>query len=602
MLDALTIRDKYGGRLPPAVPLKDRQWPGRSMTKCPQFLSHDLRDGNQASPIPMTFNQKVVMFKQIVSMGFKEIELAYTGASQADHDFVRYVIETPSLVPDDVCVQVCAPCRKDALLQAVKSLHGAKKANVFTYIGCSDYLREVVLRMTEDEWVERARSCAAYVRSLVKDGGPYAEGTEWTFSFGFEDFSNARVEPVVRCAEAVKSAWKPTVDDKMVLGVAASVEISPPNIFADRVEYLLKQLTNRETFRFGVHPHNDRGCAVAAAELACLAGADRVDGCLFGHGERGGNVDMIIVAANAMTMGLDPGLDMNRLDEVAKTFADITGIPVHPRTPYSGDFYFRAFSGLHQDAILKGLRARKNAAANEVWRVPYLPLDPSDLNRDMQDCVVGITSQSGKSGIAWILGQYFGLNQIPVEVLRSFQSVVQKLTERAEEERHSISNYDICQAFCKVYHIEMPGQNVQPAFLVGTNSSEVLRLDDILSNCNTSDTAETCAVLASVLKLPKQIEISVQHENLDESPNQLLPGSVGAYAKLTDANGAVEWGVGIGGGKTEALIRAVISAAIAHGHLRLWEPEARESKMSGRHIGHLPAAPRLHGMKAVETI
>ncbi|GJC89913.1 isopropyl malate synthase gloH [Colletotrichum liriopes] len=534
-------------------------------------------------------------------MGFKEIELAFVGASKTDHDFVRYVVETPSLVPDDVCIQVCSPCRKEALLETVKVLHGAKKANIFTYIGCSNYLREVVLGMTEDEWIERARSCAAYVRSLVKDTGLYADGTEWTFSFGFEDFSNAEVESVVRCAEAVKSAWKPTVDDKMVLGVAASVEVSPPNVFADRVEYLLKQISDRETYRFGVHPHNDRGCAVAAAEMACLAGADRVDGCLFGHGERGGNVDIIVVAANAMTLGFDPGVDLSRLDEVAKIYADITGIPVHPRTPYAGAFYFRAFSGFHQDAVSKGLKVRKLAAKGESWKVPYLPLDPADVGRDIGECVVGITSQSGKSGTAWVLRQNLGICHIPCELLRVFQNVVQQLAEQAEEECKSISAHDVCQAFCDLYHVKKLGKNAEPTFLMATGGSEILKLDGILSTLDTNDLAETHAVLAPLLNLPKQTEISVQYESLDGSATKALQGSTVAYAKLTAFDTVTGWGVGVGGREAEASIRAVLSACIVTGHLQLCEREAKASTMSGRHINHRPL-PSRRKLQAVETI
>ncbi|KAK1573058.1 2-isopropylmalate synthase [Colletotrichum navitas] len=577
MIDAVTIQEKYGGRTPPPVPLPDRQWPSRTMTKCPQFLSHDLRDGNQALPVPMTFDQKVVIFKQLVSMGFREIELGFVGASKTDHDFVRYVVETPGLVPDDVCIQVCSPCRKEALLETVKLLHGAKKANIFTYIGCSNYLREIVLGMTEDEWIERARSCAAYVRSLVKDNGPYAEGTEWAFSFGFEDFSNAQVESVVRCAEAVKSAWKPTVDDKMVLGVAASVEVSPPNVFADRVEYLLKRISDRETYRFGVHPHNDRGCA------------------------RGGNVDIIVVAANAMTLGLDPGVDLSRLDEVAKIYADITGIPVHPRTPYAGAFYFRAFSGFHQDAVSKGLKVRKSAAPGESWKVPYLPLDPADVGRDIGECVVGITSQSGKSGTAWVLRQNLGICHIPCELLRVFQKIVQQLAEQAEEECKSISAHDVCQAFCDLYHVKKLGENAEPAFLMATGGSETLKLDDILSSLDTNDLTETHAVLAPLLNLPKQTEISVQYESLDESATQALQGSTVAYAKLTAFDTVTGWGVGVGGGEAEASIRAVLSACIVTGHLQLCEREAKASTMSGRHIDHRPL-PSGRKLQAVETI
>ncbi|PBP23441.1 2-isopropylmalate synthase [Diplocarpon rosae] len=462
-INAAAVKHKYGGRTQPRIHIPDRQWPSRQMTECPDFLAVDLRDGNQALPKAMTLEQKLVIFAELVRLGFKEIELAFAGSSSTDFNFVRHVVDS-QLAPDDVCIQVVSPCRKDAILNAVQSLAGAKKANIFLYIGCSDRLRETVLGLDEEEWLTRAVSCSAYARSLVRDGGPYASETQWSLSFAFEDFSNARIEPVARCIDAVRDVWRPTVDDRMVFCVAASVEVSTPNVFADRVEALLRQVGGRETFRFAVHPHNDRGCAVAAAELACLAGADRVDGCLFGHGERAGNVDLAVVAGNAMASGLYPGLDLTRLDQVARLYADITGIPVHPRTPYAGEFYFRAFSGLHQDSITKGLAAR-NAAATMArrsslstgdgakaqsshwpsWEILYLPVDPGDLGREMHDCVFGITSQSGKSGTAWVLKHGLGLDHVPENLLRQFSASVKELAEKVEQLGEEVDRTDPLQ-------------------------------------------------------------------------------------------------------------------------------------------------------------
>lgn len=524
------------------------------------------------------------MFKLLVSIGLKQIEVAFVGASQTDYDFVRYLIETPGMIPDDVTIQVCAPCREDAVKQAAASLHGAKQALLFTYIGASDNLRENVLHMTEDEWIERSRSCAAYARSLMMDGGPYAEGTSWSFSFGFEDFPNARMDAVVRCAEAVKAAWRPTESRKMYFGVASSVEVTSPNIFADQCEYFMRHLSQRETYYFNVHPHNDRGCAVAAAELACLAGADRVDGCIFGNGERAGNVDIIVVALNFLSQGLDPKLDFSKLDEAIKTYEDITKMHVHPRTPYSGDLYFRAFSGLHQDAILKGIRARNEAEkqAHSVapqsldgqlakhwptWRVPYLPIDPADLGRSLDHCVFDITSQSGRGGIEWILQQYLGLKRVPLELVRAFSKVVKELATRMEESGHHLSGKDVCREFLKTYRRDIStgpqdGKRLKLPWKLSSGGNTLL-LDQVLRATKATligSTQQSHRPLLVTLGPGNQLHAEVTFEALQESS---LEGSIIAYAKcrISGMNeNSVLWGVGVDNGQEQSAAHSILSA------------------------------------------
>ncbi|PVH95117.1 aldolase, partial [Periconia macrospinosa] len=431
----------------------DRKWPSKTITKAPAYMAVDLRDGNQSLPNPMTFSQRVELFKLLVKVGFKEIEVAFPCSCKTDYDFVRYLVETPGLVPDDVTLQVITPCREDAIKTAVESLRGAKKGIVMTYMASSDNLRETMLRLSEDEWIARAQTVTAYARSIIAED---ASETQWTYNFGFEDFANARPEAVLRCAKVVIDEWDPSPERPMILGVASSVEISTPNIFADQIEYFLRNVPRRTDFRLTVHTHNDRGGAVATAELACLAGADRLEGCMFGNGERAGNMDTVVFALNLLTSGIDPGLDFSSLDAVRKVYEGITKLPVHPRTPYSGDFYFRAFSGAHQDAITKGLKIRGAGSAGDMqglpawpaWRVPYLPFDPADVGRSL-DCVVGINSQSGKGGIAWILANSVGLD-VPVDLVRSFSKVVK---EKSDSANRSIAVQELCLDFFTTYHV-----------------------------------------------------------------------------------------------------------------------------------------------------
>lgn len=354
-------------------------------------------------------------------MGFKEIEVGHPCANQGEFDFIRHLVDTPGLIPEDVLIQVIAPCSEEAVQRAVQSVQGVARAVLFTYLPSSDNYRTTVLGISEDEWVNRAARVAKFAREITTTTSTTTT-TKWTWNFGFEDFANARLEAVVRCAEAVKASWSPSVDAQMIFALASSVESSMPNVFADQVERFCQSVSDRSCWLVSVHTHNDRGGAISTAELASLAGADRVEGCLFGNGERAGNMDLITYALNRVSEGIDCGLDLSTLRHARQVYQDIVGIPIHPRTPYSGAYYLRAFSGGHQDAIVKGLERRALAEAEAEaeagdttqsstcwpqWSVPYLPIDPVDIGFGQED-IIEINSQSGKAGVKWVLQSRLG--------------------------------------------------------------------------------------------------------------------------------------------------------------------------------------------------
>ncbi|XPS81840.1 2-isopropylmalate synthase [Ascochyta lentis] len=529
-------------------------------------MAVDLRDGNQSLPNPMTFAQRVEMFKLLVEIGFKEIEVAFPCSCKTDYDFVRHLVETKGLVPDDVTLQVITPCREDAIETAIESLRGAKKGIVMTYMASSDNLREVMLRLSEDEWVARAKRVTSYARFLIAQD---TSGTQWTYNFGFEDFANARPEAVLRCADVVINEWDPSIERPMILGVAASVEVSTPNVFADQIEFFLRNVSRRSDFRLTVHTHNDRGGAVATAELACLAGADRVEGCLFGNGERAGNMDTVVFGLNLLTSGVDPGLDFSNLNAIRKVYEDISKLPVHPRTPYSGDFYFRAFSGAHQDAITKGLKIRNAGSAGDVaglptwpaWRVPYLPCDPADVGRSL-DCVVGINSQSGKGGVAWMLANGIGLD-IPADLAHSFSKIVKAKSDRANR---SIGMKELCSDFISAHYMDTLSGIV--TIQHRSNGDTQFGTEPLLAILGKSDEKPEI-VLAESLSLPVP-SVTIQQQKLI---GVSIPGRYAAYAKVKSEGWAeAVWGVGIGSGEKESAARAILSAFVAHGELVILSP------------------------------
>lgn len=397
------------------VSLKERTWPNRTIEHPPIWLSTDLRDGNQALIDPMSIEQKLRMFEMLVAIGFKEIEVAFPAASAADFGFVRKLIEE-NRVPDDVEIQVLTQAREDLIKRTFEALKGAKKAIVHVYNATAPVFRRVVFAKDRQETIRLAVNAAELIRDLAAE----RPETQWRFQYSPEVFSQTELEFARDICNAVLHVWQPTPDSKAIINLPATVESSTPNIFADQVEWMHHHLAYRDRVALSVHNHNDRGCAIAAAELAQMAGADRVEGCLFGNGERTGNVDIVTLALNLYTQGIHPGLDFSHINQVARTVEDCTQLPIHPRHPYVGDLVFTAFSGSHQDAIRKGFAARQ---PQTIWDMPYLPIDPADLGRSYES-VVRVNSQSGKGGIAFLLERDYNLH-LPRRLQIEFSQVVQ---------------------------------------------------------------------------------------------------------------------------------------------------------------------------------
>jgi 2-isopropylmalate synthase len=416
------------------VPLPDRTWPDRVIERPPVWLSSDLRDGNQALIDPMDHRRKRLMFDLLVRIGFKEIEVAFPSASQTDFDFVRQLIEG-NHIPADVTIQALTPAREDLIARTFEALRGAPRAIVHVYNAIAPVFRRVVFQLDErgvqDLAVRAARQCRALAAARPE--------TQWRFEYSPEVFSGSELELSLAVCNAVTEVWEPTPAHKVILNLPATVEMSTPNVYADQIEWMHRHLARREAVVLSVHPHNDRGCAVAAAELAVMAGADRIEGCLFGNGERTGNVDLVTLAMNLYSQGIHPGLDFSDIDEVRRLVEICNQLPVHPRHPYGGDLVYTAFSGSHQDAIKKGLAARKQALAGagerddqQRWDVPYLPIDPADVGRSY-DAVIRVNSQSGKGGIAYLLGAEYGL-ELPRRLQIEFSRVVQEVTDTTSKE------------------------------------------------------------------------------------------------------------------------------------------------------------------------
>ncbi|KAK6524740.1 hypothetical protein TWF281_011640 [Arthrobotrys megalospora] len=415
--------------------LPDRQWPGKTITKAPRWLATDLRDGNQSLPDPMDGDQKWRYFQHLVNLGYKEIEVSFPSASQVDFDFTRRIIDTPGVVPDDVAIQALSPCREDFIKRTVDSLVGAKNAILHLYLATSECFRRIIFGMSQEETLALAIKCTKFARSITKDSpDPKVRATRWQFEFSPETFSDTSPEFVVRFCNAIKEVWEPSVENPIIFNLPATVEMSTPNIYADQIEYFCRNITEREKVCVSLHPHNDRGCAVAAAELAQMAGAERVEGCLFGNGERTGNVDLVTLALNLYTQGVSPNIDFSDINKTIEIVEDCNKIAVHPRQPYGGQLVVCAFSGSHQDAIKKGFKVRDDddAEYDDPWVIPYLPLDPQDIGRNYE-AVIRVNSQSGKGGAAWVILQHMRLD-LPRGLQIAFSKIVQKHTEGVNRE------------------------------------------------------------------------------------------------------------------------------------------------------------------------
>ena len=444
------------------VGLTDRQWPSRSITHAPVWLSTDLRDGNQALFEPMNGERKMRLFLELVRIGFKEIEVGFPAASQTDFDFVRRLIDE-NLIPDDVTIMVMTQSREDLIARTVEAVRGAPRAIVHLYNATAPAWRRIVFGMNVSQVMELIAHHVGYLKQLT-DAQP---GTQWTLQYSPETFSATELEVSLKACQTAIAAWNAGPGRPIIINLPTTVENATPNVFADQIEWMDRRLSPREHVVLSVHPHNDRGTGVAAAELAMMAGAQRVEGCLFGNGERCGNVDIVTLALNMYTQGVHPNLDFSDITSVARVAEECTSLPVHPRHPYAGDLVFTAFSGSHQDAIKKGFAAQDPSA---LWEVPYLPIDPADLGRTY-DSVIRVNSQSGKGGIAFLLERERGV-VMPRRMQVEFSAVVQRQTDASEAEMNGRALWALFQAtylhntghasiVCHSHKLDEDGQGIE---------------------------------------------------------------------------------------------------------------------------------------------
>ncbi|MFM0041285.1 2-isopropylmalate synthase [Paraburkholderia sediminicola] len=527
------------------INLTDRQWPSRTITRAPIWMSTDLRDGNQALFEPMNAQRKMRMFKTLVQIGFKEIEVAFPSASQTDFNFVRELIEGGH-IPDDVTIEVLTQARDDLIERTFESLRGAPRAIVHLYNATAPEFRRIVFGLEKSGVKELAQNAARTMKRLADA----ATETHFTLQYSPEVFSGTELEFAKEVCDAVFDIWQPTPEHKAIVNLPATVEMATPNVYADQIEWMHRNLARRDSLIVSVHPHNDRGTAVAAAELAVMAGADRIEGCLFGNGERTGNVDLVTLALNLYTQGVDPELDFSNINEVARTAEECTQLPVHPRHPYVGDLVFTAFSGSHQDAIKKGFAVQKPDA---VWEVPYMPIDPSDLGRTY-DSVIRVNSQSGKGGIAYLLEQSYGV-VLPRRLQVDFSSAVQRLTDASGQE---VTPSQIWELFQQEYvHSAAPIHYVGHS-LSERNGREHIKLTVEINGSRRVLNGEGNGPLDALMHAIG-VPVRIQHYE-ERALTQGADARAVAVAEMAGADVAGSaFGVGIDANLVTASIRAVIS-------------------------------------------
>ena len=546
--------DKYRPFMPLELP--DRTWPGKKLVKAPRWCSVDLRDGNQALIDPMDPERKRRMFETLVAMGFKEIEVGFPSASQPDFDFVRILIEE-DLVPDDVTIQVLTQCRPELIQRTYECLQGARRAIVHFYNSTSILQRRVVFGLDKAGIVDIAVNAAKLCRKL-EDTLP---GTEVFYEYSPESYTGTEVEFAVEICEAVMDVIEPTSDRKIVLNLPATVEMYSPNLYADTIEWFLRKISRRDRLVLSLHPHNDRGCAVAAAELGVLAGADRVEGTLFGNGERTGNVDVITLAMNLFAQGVDPELDISDIDGLRRVAEHCNRLPVHPRHPYVGDLVYTAFSGSHQDAIKKGMEALPRDY--EVWEVPYLPIDPKHVGRTYE-AVIRVNSQSGKGGVAFIMKAEHGFD-LPRRLQIEFSKTIQTITEDSGTE---ISPADMWKAFKTAYLPERPTHELRGHELVSDTGSETTRITAQLVVNGTPRTVTgtgngPIAAFVDALRSGLGVTIDVV-DYAEHAVGQGADATAAAYLETIGGDGSLRWGVGVHQNIITASLRAVLSALARH--------------------------------------
>ena len=522
--------------------------------KAPAWCSVDLRDGNQALVEPMVVEEKIEMFNMLVQMGFKEIEIGFPAASQIEFDFLRQLVER-RLIPDDVTVQVLTQCRDHLLKRTFESIQGIPKAVVHIYNSTSTLQRDVVFHMDREEIKQIAIDGVDMVKKYMKD----YDG-KVILEYSPESFTGTEMDYALDICNAVQRAWGPTPDNKMIINLPSTVEMTTPNVFADQIEWMSKHLENRESIVLSVHPHNDRGTGVAAAELAMLAGADRVEGTLFGNGERTGNVDILTIAYNMFSQGIDPELEIGDIKKIAEVYERCTKMHIDPRHPYAGKLVFTAFSGSHQDAINKGMHALMERKS-EIWQVPYLPIDPSDIGREYEP-VVRINSQSGKGGVAFVMDSFFGF-KLPRGMHKEFADVIQKIAEKQGEvapdqimEEFRIEYLDRKEPYhfrkCKITDFESGDQFTTVAVVTYSDHGETKQFEGVGNGP------------IDAVKRGLEEELGISIKVLDYSEHALTSGSgaqAASYIHLMDQKtGKVTYGVGISSNITRASLRGIFSA------------------------------------------
>ena len=542
----------------PRIDLADRTWPSQTITRAPVWCSVDLRDGNQALIQPMSLTKKLEMFKLLVDAGFKEIEVGFPSASQVEYDFTRTLIDQ-GLIPDGVLIQVLTQARPHLIEKTFTSLKGAREAVVHLYNSTSVLQRRTVFKMNRKEIIALAVEGA---RLIKEEETKYPE-THFRYEYSPESFTGTELDFALEICEAVMDVWQPTPDEPVIINLPATVELASPNVYADQIEWFSRSVSRRDAVILSLHAHNDRGCAVAATELGLLAGGQRVEGTLFGNGERTGNVDIITLALNMFTQGIDPGLDLHDINQLVEVYERVTHLPVHPRHPYAGELVYTAFSGSHQDAINKGMTMYE-AAETGLWEVPYLTIDPTDVGRTYES-IIRINSQSGKGGIAFVMDKEFGF-KLPKEMHPEFGAIIQDLTEKEGRELQPQEIYD---SFEKVYlSVSQPfalkGFNTVKRHFDSVDKSSFadveinLLVDGVERTLHASGNGPLDAFCAAMkASVTGEFTLCSYHEHA-------LGGGQGAtaaaYIEIEDADGNRFWGVGVDTDIIVASIKAVMSA------------------------------------------
>ncbi len=540
----------------PVLDYPEREWPDREIVKAPIWCSVDLRDGNQALIDPMVVDEKIEMFQYLIKLGFKEIEIGFPAASQIEFDFLRQLVDR-KMIPDDVKVQVLTQCREELIEKTFDSIEGCKQAIVHIYNSTSTLQRDVVFGMNREEII----NIAVQGTKMVKERAAKFPG-KIILEYSPESFTGTEMDFALEICTAVQETWGATKENPIIINLPSTVEMTTPNVYADQIEWMNRHFKNRESIILSVHPHNDRGTGVASAEQAMLAGAERVEGTLFGNGERTGNVDVLNIAYNMFSQGINPELNIEKVNEIIEIYERCCKIPIHPRHPYAGKLVFTAFSGSHQDAINKGVKAMRERQS-EVWQVPYLPIDPADIGREYEP-IVRINSQSGKGGVAFVMDTYFGF-KLPKSMHREFANVIQKISEKQGE----VSPDQIMEQF-RMEYLERKEPLHFRKLRVDDLSDEITSEFDTKVTVLYTDHGVDMSFVAvgngpiDAVKRGLQEKLGEEMKILDYEEHALQSGSnsqAAAYIHLLDVDtGSVTYGVGVSSNITRASVRAIFSA------------------------------------------